>query len=58
VESAGAKEPHGSSGLGEVLGQATGSSSSGQLGLLLPLVVIGAIAWALAFFWRQRRRVA
>jgi hypothetical protein len=49
--------PAGSSGLGEVLAQATGSSSSGQMGALLPLVILAAIAWSLAFFMRQRRRV-
>ncbi len=48
--------PDGSSPLGEVLGQATGSSDSGQLGLFLPLIVLGAIAWAVAFLLRQRRR--
>jgi hypothetical protein len=47
--------PNGSSGLGEVLGQATGSSS-GQLGLLLPLIVLGSIAWSVAFVLRQRKR--
>ena len=49
------QDSDGSSGLGEVLGQATGSSS-GQLGLLLPLVIIATAAWACAFFWRQRVR--
>ncbi len=45
----------GSSGLGEVLGQATGSSSpDGGLGVLLPLIVIGAIAWAALTFWRRK----
>ena len=48
--------PSGSSGLGEVLGQATGSSSSGQLGLLLPLIVLGTIAWSVAFVLRRRKR--
>jgi len=48
---------NGSSGLGEVIGQAIGSSSSGQIGLLLPLVVIGIVLWSLAFLWRQKRRV-
>jgi hypothetical protein len=51
----GVEEPGGSSGLGEVLGQATGSSS-GQMGLLLPLAILATAAWALAFFWRQRDR--
>jgi len=47
--------PSGSSGLGEIVAEATGSSSSGQLGALLPLAILAAIAWSLAFFWRQRR---
>lgn len=47
--------PSGSSGLGEVLGQATGSSS-GQLGLLLPLIVLGTIAWSVAYVVRRRRQ--
>ena len=47
--------PSGSSGLGEVIAEATGSSSSGQLGGLLPLAVLATIAWSLAYFWRQRR---
>jgi hypothetical protein len=50
----GAEMPDGSSPFGEVLGQATGSSSSGHMGLLLPLIVIGTIAWSLAFLWRRR----
>lgn len=48
--------PNGSSPLGEVLGQATGSSDSGQLGLFLPLIVLAAIAWSVAYVLRQRRR--
>jgi cytoskeletal protein RodZ len=48
--------PDGSSGLGEVLAQATGSSDSGQLGLLLPLIVLGAIAWSVAYVLRRRKR--
>jgi hypothetical protein len=48
--------PDGSSGLGEVLGQATGSSDSGQLGLLLPLIVLAAIAWSVAYVLRRRRQ--
>jgi hypothetical protein len=47
----------GSSGFGEVIGEATGSSSSGDLGLLLPLL-IGAIAvWSVAYLMRHRRQV-
>ncbi len=49
------EEPSGSSGFGEVLGEATGSSS-GKLGLLLPLIVIGAIVWSLFYLWRQRQQ--
>ena len=48
--------PNGSSGLGEVLGQATGSSDSGQLGLLLPLIVLATIAWSFAFVLRRRKQ--
>jgi hypothetical protein len=49
--------PSGSSGLGEVLGQATGSSDSGTLGLLLPLIIFGAVAFSAFYLWRQRQRV-
>ena len=48
--------PDGSSGLGAVLGQATGSSDSGQLGLLLPLIVLATIAWSVAYLVRRRRQ--
>lgn len=48
-----AAEPGGSSGLSEVLGQATGSSSSGQMGLLLPIVVLLTIAGSVAYLWRR-----
>jgi hypothetical protein len=50
------QDSNGSSGLGEVISQATGSSSSGDLGLLLPLIVLAALAWSVAFVVRQRRR--
>lgn len=50
--------PSGSSGLGEVLAQATGSSASGGTGLLLPLLIVGGIAWAIAYLLRLRRRPA
>lgn len=46
----------GSSGFGEVLSQATGSSS-GQLGLFLPLIILGTVIWSLNYLWRQRRQV-
>jgi len=47
--------PSGSSAFGEVLAAMTGSSSSGELGAWLPLAILAALAWALAYFWRQRR---
>lgn len=46
----------GSSGIGAVLGEATGASSDGGIGFLLPLTIVAAIAWAMAFLWRQRKR--
>ncbi|MBK5219282.1 MAG: hypothetical protein JJE35_05805 [Thermoleophilia bacterium] len=49
-------DTRGASGLGEVLGQATGSSSSGQLSVLFPLLILATIFWSLLFAWRQRRR--
>lgn len=49
------EKPSGSSGLSEVLGEATGSSS-GKLGWFLPLIVIGAIVWSLFYLWRQRQQ--
>lgn len=55
---AGQSQPDGSSGVGEVIGQATGSSSSGKLGPLLPLAIVAAIAWALVYVARRRRRTA
>jgi len=48
-------EVDGSSGLGEVISQATGSSSSGQMGALLPLAIVAAIASSLIFLLRKRR---
>jgi hypothetical protein len=50
-----AQIPAGSSGLGEAIGQATGSSSSGRLGLLLPLLILAVATWAVAYVLRQRR---
>jgi hypothetical protein len=43
----------GSSGLGEVIGQATGASS-GQSGLLLPLILLAAVIASIAYAWRRR----
>lgn len=48
----------GSSGLGEVLAQATGASSAGALGGLLPLLVLATLIWAIAYGLRQGRRPA
>jgi len=55
-EGGGVNAGSGSSGLGEVLSQATGSSS-GQLGLFLPLIILGTVIWSLTYLWRQRRQV-
>ncbi len=54
----GAGLPNGSSGFDEVIAQATGSSSSGELGLLLPLLIAATVVWALALLWRRTRRTA
>jgi hypothetical protein len=50
-------DPSGSSGLSEVIAQATGSSSSDEMGPLLPIVILAALAWSLSYFWRQRKRI-
>lgn len=47
-------EPSGSSGLGAVLGQATGSADDGSLGLWLPAAIIAAIAGSVAYLLRSR----
>jgi hypothetical protein len=54
-ETAGPSGSDGSSGFGEVLAQATGTSSSGELGLLLPLAIVAAFIWAVATRRRTRR---
>jgi hypothetical protein len=41
--------PAGSSGIGEVVRQATGSSDDGNLGLLLPIVILATIAGSVAY---------
>ena len=46
----------GGSGLGEVVAQATGSSSSGQMGPLLPFLIAVTIAWSIAYLLRTRKR--
>jgi hypothetical protein len=45
----------GSSGLLEVVAQATGSSSSGEMGLLLPLIIAAAVVGAVAYAVTRRR---
>jgi hypothetical protein len=52
-----ATESSGSSGLGHVLSSAT-LSSSGESGLLLPLVLIAALVASFVYAWRQRRSPA
>jgi hypothetical protein len=53
-----ASSAQGSSGLGTVLGQATGSSTSGGLGLLMPLAIVLGLIWCMVYLWRQRQTVA
>lgn len=48
-------QPEGSSGLGEVAGQALGTSSTGSTGALLPLAFLGAIAWSFVYLTRKRK---
>ena len=50
-------EPSGSSAFAEVVGEATGASSSGQLGLGLPLILLATAAWAIAYALRRRQQV-
>lgn len=45
----------GSSGLGEVVSQATGTSS-GSIGLWLPLILIAVVIWSAAYVWRNRQQ--
>lgn len=47
----------GSSGVGSAIEQATGLSTSGQSGMLLPLVILATIVLSIAYLWRQRREV-
>jgi hypothetical protein len=48
----------GSSGLGNVAGQATGLDASEGTGLLLPLAILGTLAWGGAYVLRRRKRAA
>ena len=48
----------GDSALGEVGSQATGSSFSDGIDLLLPLAILGTVVWLLAYLLRRRQRPA
>ena len=51
--------PHGDgSGLDTVIAEATGSSDSGELGLLLPLLIVCAVVGSATYVVVQRRRVS
>jgi len=45
--------PSGSGGVGEIASAATGGTDGG-VGLLLPLVIVAAIAWGIFYAWRRR----
>lgn len=47
-------QPSGSSGLSEVLGQATGTSSDGRMGLLLPTIILVTVVLSAVYAWRRR----
>lgn len=49
-------DPAGSSGFGQILGQATGLSSGGGSSLLLVLAIAATCLWAAAYVWRHRGR--
>jgi hypothetical protein len=53
-----AKDSEGSSGLSEVLLQATGLSSSSQSGFLALLLIASATIGSLAYLWKRKRPVA
>ena len=53
--SADATASSGSSGLGEIASQATGTSS-GTLGLWLPVILIAVLARSIAYVWRNRQQ--
>ena len=46
--------PQGSSGLSEVFSHATGSTS-GEMGIFLPLVLLAVPVLALIYAWRRRQ---
>jgi hypothetical protein len=50
-----APEPAGSSGVRAAIEQATGLSTDGPSGPLLPLAILATAIWALAYAWRRRQ---
>jgi hypothetical protein len=54
-QGAGIESPSGASGLSQILGQLSGSSDSGGMGLLLPLVIVVITVGSFAYLWRKRR---
>lgn len=54
-EPVGAPDVSGGSGFGEVLAQATGSASSGEMGLWLPLLILATLVWAAVYGTRRTR---
>jgi hypothetical protein len=47
-------QPSGSSGIGELVSQATGSGDDGNLGLWLPLLIVATIAGSIGYRLRSR----
>jgi hypothetical protein len=47
--------PSGSSGVGEVVSQATGTASD-SVSLWLPLILIAVVIWSAAYVWRNRQQ--
>lgn len=47
-------QPEGSSAVGQIASQALGAPSSGNLGLLLPLALLGALIWAVLYRRRDQ----
>lgn len=47
--------PSGSSGVGEIASQATGTASD-SVGLWLPLILIAVVIWSAGYVWRNRQQ--
>jgi hypothetical protein len=43
-----------SSGIGKIVDQVTGSGSSGELGLWMPIALLVGLAWCVVYTWRRR----